>query len=85
MATALYFSQFVLAVMLLQFLIWALLVVLPFLLAPPSTFSWSRFRQTSALNLLQGEGLGSTFLFYGMCWPNSFPCSRQGVPQAGQH
>ena len=70
MATALYFSQFVLAVMLLQCLIWALLVVLPFLLTPPSTFAWSQFRQTSALNMLQGEGLGSTFLFYGMCWPS---------------
>lgn len=64
-AAALRFIRLGLAVNLLQLLVWLVLVVLPFIVKPPASFSWSLFRSTKAQYLLQGYGLGSTFLFYG--------------------
>lgn len=64
-ATALKFIRFALIVNSLQLLVWLTLVVLPFLVSPPSTFSWSVFKTTKVGYLLQGQGLGSTFLLYG--------------------
>ena len=64
-ATALKFIRFALMINLLQLLVWLCLVVLPFIATPPATFTWSIFRTTSPLYLLQGYGLGSTFMLYG--------------------
>lgn len=47
-------------------MIWAILVVIPFMLQPSTSFSWSIFRSTSPKYLLQGYGMGQTFLLYGL-------------------
>ena len=64
-AAALHYIQFGLALNCLQFLVWAILVVIPFLLRPPIAFEWPLFREAGALNLLAGYGMGQTFLLYG--------------------
>lgn len=64
-ATSLSFIRFGLVVNFIQLLVWGLLVVIPFLVSPPVSFTWSAFRATNAQYLLQGFGLDSTFLLYG--------------------
>ena len=64
-ALTLYFLRFGLEVNIVQLALWKLLVVLPFLLAPPPAFSWSLFLETRPADLLQGYGLADTFLVYG--------------------
>jgi len=64
-AAALYFIHFGLGLNFLQFLVWSILVVVPFIVQPPATFSWSVFTTTPPLSLAQGYGLGTTFLLYG--------------------
>lgn len=43
------------------------------MLQPPTSFSWSIFRSTSPKYLLQGYGMGQTFLLYG---PSVFLVTR---------
>ena len=64
-AAAFHFIQFCLGLNFLQLIVWAILVVIPFMLQPPTSFSWSIFRSTSPKYLLQGYGMGQTFLLYG--------------------
>ena len=40
--------------------------MIPFIISPPATFSWSYFKIYKPLDLLQGYGLHNTFLLYGM-------------------
>ncbi len=49
----------------LLFVLWLCCVVLPFIIWPPPSFSWSIFRSSSAAALVQGYGLDDTFLLYG--------------------
>lgn len=65
-AAAFHFIQFCLGLNFLQSIVWAILVVIPFMLQPPTSFSWSLFRNSSPKYLLQGYGIGQTFLLYGM-------------------
>ena len=51
----------------LLFILWFCCVAVPFIIWPPSTFSWSIFRSSSASALVQGYGLDDTFLLYGGC------------------
>ena len=57
--------QFALTLNIVLMAVWLALAVVPFLLDPPLTFSWSIFKIYSALQLLQGFGLDSTFWLYG--------------------
>eukprot|EP00891_Asterochloris_glomerata_P000729 jgi/Astpho2/729/fgenesh1_pg.00015_%23_12_t len=61
----LYFVRFALLMNFIILAIWVCLTVFPFFDSPPSTFSWSIFRQEPAKDMLQGYGLDNTFLLYG--------------------
>ena len=63
----LYFVRFALLMNFIILAIWVCLTVFPFFDSPPSTFSWSIFRQEPAKDMLQGYGLDNTFLLYGEC------------------
>ncbi|KAK9825842.1 hypothetical protein WJX81_002239 [Elliptochloris bilobata] len=61
----LYFLRFALAMNLALCLVWLACTVVPFMIWPPTTFSWAIFRDYLPLQLLQGYGLHNTFLLYG--------------------
>ena len=67
MSLTLYFVRFALLMNFIILAIWVCLTVFPFFDSPPSTFSWSIFRQEPAKDMLQGYGLDNTFLLYGEC------------------
>jgi hypothetical protein len=62
----LYFLRFALGLNVILFFVWLALVVIPFLLWPPASFSWHIFNGgIPAVNLFQGYGLDYTFFLYG--------------------
>ncbi|BDA42684.1 Transmembrane channel-like protein 7 [Coccomyxa sp. Obi] len=61
----LYFLRFALGINAALFLFWLGGTVIPFIISPPATFSWSYFQTYKPLDLLQGYGLHNTFLLYG--------------------
>ncbi|CAL8467662.1 g7200 [Coccomyxa elongata] len=61
----LYFLRFALGINAALFLFWLGGAVIPFIISPPATFSWSYFQTYKPLDLLQGYGLHNTFLLYG--------------------
>ena len=67
MSLTLYFVRFALLMNFIILAIWVCLAVFPFFDSPPSTFSWSIFRDEPAKGMLQGYGLDNTFLLYGEC------------------
>ena len=67
MSLTLYFVRFALLMNFIILAIWVCLTVFPFFDSPPSTFSWSIFRDEPAKDMLQGYGLDNTFLLYGEC------------------
>jgi hypothetical protein len=61
----LYFLRFALGINTALCLFWLGGTIIPFMISPPTTFSWSYFKAYKPLDLLQGYGLHNTFLFYG--------------------
>ncbi|EIE24638.1 hypothetical protein COCSUDRAFT_46890 [Coccomyxa subellipsoidea C-169] len=61
----LYFLRFALGINAALCLFWLGGTVIPFMISPPPTFSWSYFKTYRPLDLLQGYGLHNTFLLYG--------------------
>jgi len=61
----LYFLRFALGINVALCLFWLGGAVIPFVISPPATFSWSYFRVYKPLDLVQGYGLHNTFLLYG--------------------
>lgn len=76
MSLTLYFLRFALATNLALCLVWLACTVVPFMIWPPATFSWSVFHVYLPLQLLQGYGLHNTFLLYGASPPPSRCCLR---------
>ena len=65
MSLTLYFLRFALGINTALCLFWLGGTVIPFMISPPPTFSWSYFKIYRPLDLLQGYGLHNTFLLYG--------------------
>ena len=61
----LYFIRFGLGLNLALLLIWAVLVLGPFLLHAPPTFRWDQIESYSIKAVAQGFGMDNTFLLYG--------------------
>lgn len=65
MSLTLYFLRFSLGINAALAAFWLAGTVVPFLISPPATFSWSYFSAYPVASLLQGYGLHNTFLLYG--------------------
>ena len=63
----LYFMRFAMGLNAALAAFWLAGTVIPFLISPPSTFSWQYFKAYRPTDLLQGYGLHNTFLLYGEC------------------
>ena len=61
----LYFLRFAMGVNVAIAAFWLAGTVIPFVISPPSTFSWQYFKAYRPTDLLQGYGLHNTFLLYG--------------------
>ena len=83
MSLTLYFVRFALLMNFIILAIWVCLTVFPFFDSPPSTFSWSIFKQEPAKDMLQGYGLDNTFLLYGE-WGAMLPVAPS-LERAGCH
>ena len=62
---AFYFLRFAVGMNIGLCLLWLAATAVPFMISPPSTFSWSYFQVYPPLSLLQGYGLHNTFFLYG--------------------
>ena len=61
----LYFLRFAMGINVALAAFWLAGTVVPFIISPPSTFSWQYLKAYRPTDLLQGYGLHNTFLLYG--------------------
>jgi len=61
----LYFMRFAMGINVALAAIWLAGTVIPFIISPPTSFSWQYFTLYQPTALLQGYGLHNTFLLYG--------------------
>ena len=65
MSLTLYFLRFSMGINAAIAAFWLGGTVIPFIISPPSSFSWAYFKAYRPTDLLQGYGLHNTFLLYG--------------------